>query len=1409
MKRVLKLIVLMFLAITSILPISAQELGDGTELVLYPVPRDLEIQDGSYTLGSGSIKTDNESLSGIKKLQDDATKYAGATLQIGDSDPVITFSQNNSLDDQGYSLVISDDGVDISYKDDAGSKYAAITLYQIMFQKGKDLPKLTITNDHPDFQYRGFMVDISRNRMPKVETLKKIIDIGESLKMNQLFLYFEGFSYAYTKHPDVWEGTDPLTPEQAKEVDNYAISKDIEVIPVQNSFGHSATWVNYMPEYGDKPGSDVLNIFNLDTQDLLRSIYDDLDAGFSTDKLVICGDETYNIDPVNGAAAKGWKEKFPDRGEPTAADLYLDSMDIINDIAGDEKGRQVMYWADMIVNHGVYNKANEVMEDAIIMDWGYTETYDFESHAQQFKKYGIPFYVCPGDNSWQTIVGYTSKTNKNAEIAAEAGKNHGAIGYMMTNWGDQGHYQNLITQIPAIAYAGGLSWNYDGSKNTEGSSENAYDPFLNTFVYQDTTNTLSQAFSTFADMGRTYNIGSFNDTYLAGIWTEGPAGTYWLDTLIDTRNGYTMDDKRDEALAVCESISNDADKLLEVLNNSKMICEDKDIYYKEFANTIQQVKVATDFASMRLRLYDQRGITPVSNEKLEQGQAEANLAYFEEMINDFIDVWNTRDQKHLLDNTLNNISKPRDYYEQILGIGSLEDTWKPISDDNLFIITADTIEDGVIEADDLVSGFNWAEAGDRSPSLVYIYLGDDSSSTVQKALEKGLFTIVDGMEGVNGKVFVSDTKVAKENGYDTVGMQPFLYFPAIMSSDGVYEITAKLKYENGTPVNSGTILPNGPMVDNYGNRVDIEVQEGTTVSYSEPDENGWVTMTFRYLAGDFRAVSFDIKPSGEGYTNNDRLFVAELTMKKAEDIVEDIIISSGHSEYNSIQLGDKFIIPNAISNGIEPIVVELTKPDGSSSTVNMRDEIVADMPGVYKIEYSSSEAKNTLVIIFETLTIDGENHVIVNDDNAQSIKLYSYDTLGFPYFNPYSDEFNAFSEDKYLISSGVGASESSDLTELVSDVEGANGQAVHMYTENLTGDHFSEIDFSAEVEAGKTYVLSAKLKLTRKNMDGFDFHALYTGEYFFSKENTADIDGNFYGDQQQVQGYLTTSNLNKLQNGDWFYYTKVITVPETINQGGENVQTTAMRFWFSLSALPQPDMQYDLWVDDVQVVEVKTIQSVNSIDDITTSTGLNEADLPLPSTVTVTLNDGSGVERPVIWQCSNYDQNTAGTYEFVGTIYANELITNPSNLTATISVITEASQELADYTKVEQAITKANSLNRNDYTNFYIVDQAINKVIYGLPKDRQSEVDQMALDIENAIANLIIRPDDKPTRPSRPNNGNDSDDNYDPLDKDHDGNVSCNEYYSMTGLEWSDKYNACIISSTGNLIITIPDTKTK
>ena len=109
----------------------------------------------------------------------------------------------------------------------------------------------------------------------------------------------------------------------------------------------------------------------------------------------------------------------------------------------------------------------------------------------------------------------------------------------------------------------------------------------------------------------------------------------------------------------------------------------------------------------------------------------------------------------------------------------------------------------------------------------------------------------------------------------------------------------------------------------------------------------------------------------------------------------------------------------------------------------------------------------------------------------------------------------------------------------------------------------------------------------------------------------------------------------------------------------------------------------------------------------------------------------------------NYKDFTA-VEAAVKAVVRDKNITEQSEVDAMAKAIEDAIAALqykgADYTKVDAAIAKANALNKNDYKDFSGVEAAIKAVVRGKNITEQSEVDKMAKAIEDAIAALEKKP---------------------------------------------------------------------
>ena len=105
----------------------------------------------------------------------------------------LLFENDNALGEEAYRIVAREGVIKIYSSTDRGAFYGFITL-RLMLDGEKQIKEFELY-DEPDLKVRGLMMDISRNKVPKVETVKNIIDMMAFLKLNHLELYVEGFSF--------------------------------------------------------------------------------------------------------------------------------------------------------------------------------------------------------------------------------------------------------------------------------------------------------------------------------------------------------------------------------------------------------------------------------------------------------------------------------------------------------------------------------------------------------------------------------------------------------------------------------------------------------------------------------------------------------------------------------------------------------------------------------------------------------------------------------------------------------------------------------------------------------------------------------------------------------------------------------------------------------------------------------------------------------------------------------------------------------------------------------------------------------------------------------------------------------------------------------------------------------------
>ena len=181
------------------------------------------------------------------------------------------------------------------------------TLRQLLHQYGRQLPCLKI-RDWPDFARRGVMLDISRGRVPKLETLLDLAEHLADFKINELQLYTE-HTFAYRRYKSVWQSWGALTGAEIRQLDARCRELGIDLVPNQNSFGHLRYFLErprlkklaeVSKPYEDAGGEFLRRPTTLapnhpGTLPFLRGLYDELLPNFSSRFFNVGCDETWDL----------------------------------------------------------------------------------------------------------------------------------------------------------------------------------------------------------------------------------------------------------------------------------------------------------------------------------------------------------------------------------------------------------------------------------------------------------------------------------------------------------------------------------------------------------------------------------------------------------------------------------------------------------------------------------------------------------------------------------------------------------------------------------------------------------------------------------------------------------------------------------------------------------------------------------------------------------------------------------------------------------------------------------------------------------------------------------------------------------------------------------------------------------
>jgi hexosaminidase len=414
MKNVLILQMLMIVATVS---------GQMNTVQLIPQPAELQVLSGSWTLTGSAAITYNvpEGRIVAEMLVEKINKPTGFKLtakqgQAGAIQLKLNATPDPKTGKEGYTLISTPKGVIITANQPVGLFYGMQTLLQLLPKEIESrvtvkakwtVPAVKIT-DYPRFAWRGLMLDVSRNFFTKDE-VKRYIDEMARFKFNTFHWHLtddNGWRIEIKTLPRLteigaWrvprigtfgERTAPMPGEKAtdggfytqddiREIIQYALARNITIIPEIDIPGHSMAAIAAYPElsctknpdtqvnpgtnfaewYGDGTFKmlvdNTLNPSDEKVYEFLDKVFTEVAAIFPSPYIHVGGDECYK-----GYWEKdtGCQELMKKLNTTDVVKLHGYFMNRVEKILND-KGKKLLGW-DEILEGGI-------SPGATVMSW--------------------------------------------------------------------------------------------------------------------------------------------------------------------------------------------------------------------------------------------------------------------------------------------------------------------------------------------------------------------------------------------------------------------------------------------------------------------------------------------------------------------------------------------------------------------------------------------------------------------------------------------------------------------------------------------------------------------------------------------------------------------------------------------------------------------------------------------------------------------------------------------------------------------------------------------------------------------------------------------------------------------------------------------------------------------------------
>lgn len=299
----------------------------------------------------------------------------------------------------------------------------------------------TICQNIP-FKTLGVMYDCSRNSVPTVETVKKILIKLALMGYNNLMLYTED-TYTVESQPSFGHYRGRYSPEELKAIDDFAYPLGIEIIPCIQALAHVERFLRWPCNYEIKDNDYILLAEDEKVYSLIEEMILSISNCVRSNRVHLGLDEAHGLGLGRYLGKHGFKRP---------EDIMKTHLNVVKDICV-RHNLEPMMWGDMIFRMnidgaGYYDPNVELPEGTgdiipkefgfVYWDYYHTDEEFYLKYIEQHEKQGIHPLFAAGVCSWIGMVPNLVRTAVTTKNSVSAAKKTGLNEMFLCVWKDDG-----------------------------------------------------------------------------------------------------------------------------------------------------------------------------------------------------------------------------------------------------------------------------------------------------------------------------------------------------------------------------------------------------------------------------------------------------------------------------------------------------------------------------------------------------------------------------------------------------------------------------------------------------------------------------------------------------------------------------------------------------------------------------------------------------------------------------------------------------------------------------------------------------------------------------------------------------------------------------------------------------------